>query len=426
MKTKRWIDEGNRTIYEASFFHDETLSALDIFHREGHEIWAIEVKSSTSVKDYHLVDASLQYWVMTNAGYPPDKFFLMHIDNSYIRRGEIDSKQLFTLTDITTEVKSKFDWVGENLHRLKSIQKDREPLIEIGNHCLSPFECDYIHHCWKHIPQENSVFELTNARGKSWKLYEENILHLADIPEDFPLTKKQKIQVDGVKYNQSNIEIESIREFLSSWKFPLYFFDFETIFPAIPILQNTSPFQQIPFQYSLHVINEPNGILEHKEFLAEPSHFGSHSEIDPRLKLLEQMRIDLGDSGSIVAYNASFEKNVLKDLSIAYPQYSEWINSAISRFVDLYEVFRNGWFYAPKMGNSASIKSVLPALAPEFSYNDLEISNGGDASNTFIAMMEGSLNGKVDSKRKDLLKYCERDTLGMVIIWQKLQEFLER
>ncbi|TGL70946.1 hypothetical protein, partial [Leptospira jelokensis] len=239
LNTKKWMREGVHTIYEASFFYEETLSALDIFHREGDEIWAIEVKSSTSVKDYYLVDASLQYWVMTNAGYPPDKFFLMHIDNSYIRRGEIDPKQLFTLTDITSEVKSNFDWVGENLHRLKSIQKDREPLIEIGNHCLSPFECEYIHHCWKQIAKKNSVFDLTNARGKSWKLYEENILHLADIPEDFPLTKKQKIQVDGVKYNQSNIEIEFIREFLSGWMYPLYFFDFETIFPAIPILDNT-------------------------------------------------------------------------------------------------------------------------------------------------------------------------------------------
>ncbi|TGL56181.1 DUF2779 domain-containing protein, partial [Leptospira jelokensis] len=181
-----------------------------------------------------------------------------------------------------------------------------------------------------------------------------------------------------------------------------------------------SPFQQIPFQYSLHVVYEPNGIVEHKEFLADPSHFNVKSAIDPRLKLLEQMQIDLSKLGSIVAYNATFEKNVLRGLSLTYPKHYDWINSAISRFVDLYEVFRKGWYYTPKMGCSASIKSVLPALAPEFSYNDLAISNGGDASNTFMGMIDGSFTGDVEVTRTQLLDYCERDTLGMVIIWQKL------
>ena len=420
LNTKQWIKDGVQTIYEASFFYEETLSALDILHKEGEEIWAIEVKSSTSVKDYHLIDASLQYWVMTQAGTPPDKFFLMYIDNNYIRKEEIKPKLLFKRSDITEKVKSKFDWVGVNLQKLKSIQKESEPSIEIGKHCLSPFECEYMHHCWKHIPEKNSVFELTNARGKSWKLYQDNILHLSEIPDDFKLTNKQQIQVNGVKFNQSNIETEAIRNFLSVWTFPLYFFDFETIFPAIPILENTSPFQQIPFQYSLHILREPNGEIEHKEFLADPQHFDPNSNLDPRLELIQRMKNDLGDSGSIVAYNATFEMNILKGLSKSYPDHSKWLNSVIGRFVDLYIVFRNGWYYTPNMGSSASIKSVLPAIAPEFSYKDLPISNGGDASNTFMSMIDGTFNGNKEASRNQLLEYCKRDTLGMVIIWQEL------
>ena len=132
------------------------------------------------------------------------------------------------------------------------------------------------------------------------------------------------------------------------------------------------------------------------------------------------MKNDLGDSGSIVAYNATFEMNILKGLSKSYPDHSKWLNSVIGRFVDLYIVFRNGWYYTPNMGSSASIKSVLPAIAPEFSYKDLPISNGGDASNTFMSMIDGTFNGNKEASRNQLLEYCKRDTLGMVIIWQEL------
>jgi hypothetical protein len=418
--TKQWINDGIQTIYEASFYYDETLAALDILHHENQERWAIEVKSSTSVKDYHITDASLQYWVMCKSGFKPNKFFLMHIDNSYIRNGEIEPQKLFKMIDITDQVKSNFDWVGDNLVSLKKIKEAMEPKIEIGKHCSIPFECDYIQHCWKHIPEQNSVFHLTNARGKSWNLYHDNILHLADIPDDFTLTTKQKMQVNGVKFNQSNIEIQAIQEFLNDWTYPLYFFDFETIFPAIPILNETSPFQQIPFQYSLHILNKPKGKLIHRDFLANPKDFQSTNGMDPRLLMIHQMVKDLGSTGSIVAYNASFEKNVMKSLAIVFPEYTIKINSLIERFVDLYVVFRNGWYYSPSMGNSASIKSVLPAIAPEFSYKDLEISNGGDASSTFQSMIDGSFVGEPEEVRNQLLKYCERDTLGMVVIWREL------
>jgi len=421
LNTRQWIQKGVQTIYEASFFHDEVLAALDILHHVNDERWAIEVKSSTSIKDYHITDASLQYWVMCKSGFPPDRFFIMHIDNSYIRNGGIEPKKLFKLNDLTEEVKNKFDWVEQKLAHLKQIRKDNEPEKHIGKHCWSPFECDYIHHCWKHLPENNSVFELTNARGKSWKLYNDNIYNLSEIPDDFPLTNKQLLQVNGVKYNQSHIDVPQIKEFLDEWTYPLYFFDFETVFPAIPILNNTSPFQQIPFQYSLHILTEPNGELQHKEFLANPRHFNISSSEDPRLELIKQMLEDLGIKGSIIAYNATFEMSVIKNLTITYPQYTEQLASLISRFVDLYVIFRNGWYYTPSMGASTSIKSVLPAIEPKFSYSDLPISNGGDASNTFLSMVDGSFNGDFGDTRKQLLKYCERDTEGMVIIWKELQ-----
>ncbi|WP_396160926.1 DUF2779 domain-containing protein [Flavobacterium sp.] len=417
--TKDWIDSDLKTIYEAAFSSNGVLAALDILHHTENERWAIEVKSSSEVKKYHLTDASLQYWVMNKSGFKPDKFFLMHINTAYIKDGDINPKELFTLADITNEVIGNQLWVEENLENLKNIlSTEIEPVVEIGKHCGSPFECDYKHHCWKHIP-EQSVFSLYNPRGLDWKLYEQGIFKIIDIPETVSLNHRQNLQVSGQKIAHSHIDKTSISEFLSNWEFPLYFFDFETIFPALPVLNGTRPFQQVPFQYSLHILEQCGDNYTHKEFLAEPKDFNEIS-IDPRKKLIEQMKLDFGEIGSIVAYNATFEISRLKELAIAFPEDRDFIENIINRFVDLLIPFRNAWFYHPEMGGSASIKAVLPAIAPEFNYKDLEISNGGDASNIFLRMINNKFIGDEIFTRESLKKYCERDTLGMVIIWEEL------
>lgn len=422
--TKDWICSGVKTIYEAAFSTNGVLAALDILHHTENERWAIEVKSSSEVKKYHLTDASLQYWVMNKSGFKPDKFFLMHINTAYIKDGNINPNQLFTLTDITNQVVNNQSWVEENLDLLKQIiSTTEEPKVEIGTHCNSPFNCDYKDHCWKHIP-EQSVFSLYSPRGLEWELYKQGILKINDIPQTIALNPRQSLQVNGQKFGHSNIDKSSISEFLNSWKFPLYFFDFETIFPALPILDGTSPFQQVPFQYSLHILEEFGAKYSHKEFLAEPKDFSGIS-IDPRKKLLDQMKLDFGETGSIVAYNATFEISRLKELALAFPEEQVFIEEIIVRFVDLLIPFRNGWYYTPKMEGSASIKSVLPAIAPKFSYKDLEISNGGDASNTFLSMINNKFNGDEVRTRESLKKYCERDTLGMFIIWEELNKCID-
>jgi hypothetical protein len=356
---------------------------------------------------------------MNKSGFKPDKIFLMHINTAYIKDGDINPKELFTLADITNEVIGNQLWVEENLEDLKNIlSTEIEPVVEIGKHCGSPFECEYKHHCWKHIP-EQSVFSLYNPRGLDWKLYEQGIFKIIDIPENVSLNHRQNLQVSGQKIAHSHIDKTSISEFLNNWEFPLYFFDFETIFPALPVLNGTRPFQQVPFQYSLHILEQYGDKYSHKEFLAEPKDFNEIS-VDPRKKLIEQMKLDFGEIGSIVAYNATFEISRLKELADAFPEDRDFIESIIKRFVDLLIPFRNGWFYHPEMGGSASIKAVLPAIAPEFNYKDLEISNGGDASNIFLSMINNKFIGDEIFTRESLKKYCERDTLGMVIIWEEL------
>ena len=415
--TKNWISEKAETIYEATFSAKNAFCMLDILHRKGDEVWAIEVKNSTTVKAYHYTDASLQYFVMKNAGYPPDRFFMMHINNQYVRQGEITS-EIFTLTDITAEVLVNQDSVAENLDRLlKMLEIEQEPVVEIGGHCSDPFGCDYAHHCWKHVP-EYSVFNLYRGGKKGWNLYNQNILKIEDIPNEFPLTHFQNLQRKGLKNDQSYLDRLAIKNIISRWEFPLYFFDFETVFPAIPVLNGTRPYQQVPFQYSLHILEE-DGTLMHKEFLANPEDF-SNGE-NPLKKMVEQLKKDFGKKGNIVTYNQSFELGRLNDLAKFFPEIAVFLQNLVDRIVDLLPVFQSGYCYFPAMKNSASIKSVLPAIAPDFTYENLEIQDGGSASSLFHQSIENG-NFTDENLRENLLKYCERDTMAMVIIYQFLME----
>lgn len=424
--TADWIAVGVKTIYEATFSASNAFCMLDILHHQNDECWAIEVKNSTCVKDYHLTDCAFQYWVMEKSNCQPDKFFLMHINNQYVKGGAIEPEKLFHLEDITEQVIALQKMVDEKLPELQKIlfQRDKktgipvrkEPEKEIGPHCSSPFECDYKAHCWKHVP-EKSVFEL--HRGNGWEWYEKGILKMEDIPDDVQLNTRQQLQVEGVKHSIVHIEPEPIHKLLNSWEYPLYFFDFETINPVLPYLDGTRPYQQIPFQYSLHVIEEPGATDKHYKFLANAEDYKEKSNSDPTLLLLEQMKKDIGPKGSIIAYNMGFEKMILNILKELHPSYSDFIDGLTDRFVDLIIPFRKGWYYHPNMNGSASIKAVLPTLIPELKHSDLDISDGGQASNSFVKLIEGKLPNN-DTVRKQLLEYCKLDTWAMVLIWREL------
>ena len=137
------------------------------------------------------------------------------------------------------------------------------------------------------------------------------------------------------------------------------------------------------------------------------------------------MKLDFLDKGSIVTYNQSFEVGRLKELAKDFPEDSSFLYGLIDRIVDLLVVFSRRWYYLPAMGNSASIKSVLPAIAPEFSYDDLEISDGGSASTLFHeSILDDTQN--TPELRENRLKYCERDTYGMVVIYEFLKSELDK
>jgi len=305
--------------------------------------------------------------------------------------------------------------IPNEVRRLKNVIESSEiPQVNIGPHCSDPYDCDFKGTCWKHIP-EYSVFDISRLnKDKKFDLYNQGVITFDDIDlGQTNLNPNQLLQVQSEINGTSHIDIEEIRNFTSGLNYPLYFLDFETIGPAVPKYNGSRPYQQLVFQYSLHIQETLTSVIEHREYLADPTK-------DPRIGFIEQLIQDCGSSGDILVYNIGFERGKLNDLIDVFPEYSNELLGIVNRLKDLMIPFQQKWYYTPEMKGSYSIKYILPALVPELSYNDLDIKEGGKASNTFLSMVNETFEGDVQKTRRQLLEYCELDTYAMVKILEKL------
>ena len=414
-KTLGFINEGNTVIYEATFLFNNVLAALDILVKDDEGWKAYEVKSSTKVSDTYIKDAAIQYYTITNSGIDLKDILIVHINNQYTKVGELDIHQLFTIESVYDQVLEFLPRIPNEVQRLKNVIESPDiPNVDIGNHCSEPYECDFKGTCWKHIP-DYSVFNISRLnKDKKFDLYNQGVITLDQIDLGYTdLNPNQVLQVQSEVDGTTHIDIEEIRNFTNGLNYPLYYLDFETIGPAVPKYNGSRPYQQLVFQYSLHVQEISNSEIIHKEHLADPSQ-------DPRVGFIEQLIQDCGTSGDILVYNIGFERGKLNDLIDVFPQYSNELSGIVNRLKDLMIPFQQKWYYTPEMRGSYSIKYVLPALVPELSYNDLEIKEGGTASNTFLCMVNGTFEGDVEETRRQLLEYCKLDTYAMVKILEKL------
>ena len=404
------VRQGKNLIFEATARSESgAYSRIDILKRvDGSGTWdLIEVKSSTGVKDYHIDDMALQRYAFTGAGYRIRKSILMHINNNYVRSGSLDLRGLFTLEDCTEIVEDRLAGVGSKVEELINVINSRiEPEIEIGGRCTRPFECDFIPYCWDHVP-DYSVYNVFNG-SKLEELLEENILNISEVPDDFDLTDRQSIEISACKENRIQRDVTGINAFLGQLEYPLYYLDYETISPAVPLFDHSSPYETIPFQFSLHVQSKKGGDTEHTEFL----HTGTD---DPRPGFLEALVEACSKRGSVVVYNQAFESGVNNKLALNFPAYSARLEKINKRMVDLLVPFRSRHLYHPAMEGSASLKSVLPAFVPDLTYEGLAIANGEIASITYSRCIRGLVPEEEKPQIfEDLREYCKLDTLAEV------------
>ena len=402
--------QGEAPIYEAGFKYDGLLCFMDILAKKDGKWRAYEVKGSTSVKETYLWDTAFQYHVLTSSGIDLEEISVVFLNNQYVRNGELDLQELFTIESVKDRILALQPKVIEYIKQMKRMLVDVTiPAIDIGPHCHDPYACSFLGHCWKNIP-DYSVFNISRLnKNKKFELFHNGTINISDVPDNFPLSHNQQLQVSSEKTRESIIDINQIKLFVDALNYPLYFLDFETFQSSIPVFDHLKPFQQICFQYSLHILDKPNGTLIHKEFLAE-------AKDDPRILFIQQLINDIGHSGDIIVYNKGFETARLNEIGINFPEYKRQTEAINNRVVDLMTPFSQKHYYTPEMKGSYSIKKVLPALVPELSYVNLNINEGGSASLAFAYLYDETNTETIKKTRDDLLAYCKLDTLAMVEI----------
>jgi hypothetical protein len=428
-KTEDCLARGVENICEASFSWDGNYCAVDILHRQGGGYAIYEVKSSSNslvepISDdelrHYAWDIAYQKYVLIQCGVNVTGVYLVQLNKDYVRGKDLDIQMLFLKTEMTRLVDEEYPNVPANIARARKVLEcHQEPAKPISMACRKPYPCAFWQYCSKHIPKP-SVFDLYRMPfEKALKYYNNSIVTFEDV-QSCKLTARQQVQVVSHLTGKGTVDKKSIRDFLDqNIRYPLYFLDFETMQDVIPQYEGTKPYQQIPFQYSLHWIEKPGGELKHTAFLAE-------SGKDPRWALAEQLCHDIPLNACITAYNKGFECGRINELAEAFPALRYHLLNIRDNIVDFLDPFRAGYYYLPEMEGSFSIKKVLPALFPsdpQLDYSNLtgSVHNGGEAM-TIFPKIKDMAPADQQKARQSLLDYCHLDTLAMVKIWQKLEE----
>ena len=362
-------DDAIPALYEPAFTYRGIRTRIDALRRNGRQGFdLVEVKSTTSVKPEHVTDVAIQLYAAEGCGVRIDRAYLMHINNAYVYQGgDYDLEQLFTLADVSDRARAFVaESVPNDLDRMwEALQLDHAPDIAVGRHCTSPYRCSFYGHC-----------------------------HQGEAGIDRPLSISP-----------------SLASRLGEIAFPAAFLDFETVGPAVPVYVGTRPYQRVPFQWSMHVLNA-DGRLSHASFLNGDAE-------DPRERFITGLLEAVPSEGSIVAYSP-YERTMMRELAEAFPQHRDGLLALCDRVVDLLKLLR-GSYYHPGFNGSYSLKSVLPALVPDMDYADLEVQDGMAASMAYARMIAADAPASEKASiRQALLAYCERDTEAMVRIYDKL------
>ena len=409
-------DRSVPAIFEATFEHEGIRVRVDVLERLS-KGWALhEVKSSTGVKDYHLDDVALQVHVVRGTGIRLASVNVITVNTDYVRgkRG-ISWRNFFARHDVYEEVEECQEGIEDRLEgQWATLRKRKEPQIEPGPHCKTPYGCEFWDHCTADKPKDwvNYLPGLRAARLK--KFAAAGIEAISAIPDDFPLTNTHARIRDAVRSGKPFIATDLPRLLRHAGP-PSLYLDFEAFNPAIPLYAGTRPYQMLPFQWSLHGL-DADGTLTHQEFLAKGNK-------DPRRAFAESLIRAVGPDTTPILVYSHFEQTQLKALKSEFEDLSDSIEAIIERLVDLLPVVR-GAVYHPDFGCSFSIKNVGPALCPGLTYDDLDlVAEGGAASAAFSELASGECDPeRTKALREALLIYCERDTMAMVKVHRALLE----
>lgn len=383
-RTRELMEQGVETIYEATFIHNQVLVAIDILHKTPAGYIIYEVKSTNSTKAEHIEDVAIQYYVLKHLGYPIADARVMHFNRDYKRQGDLDVHKLFTSDSVLDLMDDYQQEIANRIPELIQVLKGEEPEVEMGPQCSKPYGCEFMNYCSGLI-----LDEIEEEIASDWN------------PDELITYEKEKIA-----------------EFLHKVQYPLYSFDFETVMPGVPLYDRSSPYQQIPFQYSLIYQESAESEPIYYDFIGDGLN-------DPREALIQQMIADFQHGHHALCYSVSFERSRISELILDFPQYTEELTRIQEQLVDLLPIFRNH-YRTNKTAHSASLKTVLPAYVEGMNYDDLEISHGMETSQQYAELAlitDELLREKV---LENMLIYCRQDTLGVLklydFLWKEVME----
>ncbi len=379
-----------------------------------------EVKASASVKEEHYDDVAFQKLAAERSGTAIGPCNVITLNGDYIRRGGIEPEELFVVTDITDKVNERMDLTARQV-RDAIAYLDNVPVPSLVDYCMdNKLDCRFLRLHFPGLP-DYTVFDIAFLKhDKRRELLSDGILDITEVPDNFQLSKKQRTQVNAAKSGQIHIDREAIAERICSWTYPLHFLDYETFSYAIPQFDGVRPFQQMCFQYSLHTIDRPDEPMRHSYFL-------SRGDDDPPRAMAMHLRDAMaGGIGTVFVWYEAFEKTRNSEMAEMFPDLAEFFQEVNEKTCDLMKIFSDNLYVHPEFKGRTSIKKVLPVLCPHLSYEDLGIGDGMTASiswyraATWDTMDEAARQKIFD----DLEKYCERDTVAMVEIFNKLVDLL--
>jgi predicted RecB family nuclease len=404
-------------VFEAAFEHDGVLVCVDVLHRRKDGRWRlIEVKSSTDVKEQHLHDVGIQYRVVSRSGLDVGSASLAHVNRNYVFDGQnINLRRFFRIRNLTRRVQRLEPKLTFQLRsEFAVLRMPNAPEIAPGRHCTDPVTCEFFDHCNPARLKDHISYLPRLHASAIEKLEGMGVESIRDIPDDFELSDIQRRACTSVQNGEPWFDRGGLKAALAGLKYPIFFMDFETVNPAIPRFAGMRPYDHLPFQWSVHVVQRLGAEPEHRDFLATEAG-------DPRRKFIASLCEVLRDRGSIVVFNAPFESQRLSDLAAWLPDFAVRIERIQSRLWDLLLVVRNH-VYHPAFAGSYSLKTVLPALVPEMTYSGLEVANGRDAGLAWESVVRGALEHTERERiRKALLSYCRQDTIALVRLVEKVQ-----
>ena len=411
------LAQGGSPVFEAGMSMEGALAYADVMLpdlSDGTLRWRmIEVKSSTGVKAYHQDDIAVQSHIAASSGVRLASVSLAHINSGFVYQGNDDYRGLLQEVDLTEEALSRGGEVKEWIAGAQAVVAlKEEPEVATGPHCTTPFTCGFCDYCNRDkVLPEYPLGSLPNLHYRKREQFEsEGYEDLREVPDRLLNARQNRVKQCSVS-GETFFDAAGAAADLSSFGLPAYFLDFETVSFAVPIWRGTRPYQQIPFQFSLHRLNEA-GTVVHTAFL-------DLTGADPSRALAQALIDQCGNEGPVFAYNASFETCRIREMAERFHELAPALDLIVDRVVDLLPIARNR-YYHPSQHGSWSIKAVLPALCPELSYAQLDGVQDGDMA---IDAFKESIAPETTPERKQeieqqLLEYCKLDTFAMVRLWQ--------